>query len=144
MIQKTYMAKVKDIKEQCYLIDAKDKVLGRVATKAAILLRGKNSKAYTPHVPSGNQVVIINADKIKVTGKKLTDKEYNKYTGYHSGLKFMTLGKMLKNKPAQVLKLAITRMIPKGALGNKTKTKLKIYAGDKHPHAAQKPIIFSI
>ncbi|HNV23713.1 MAG TPA: 50S ribosomal protein L13 [Candidatus Omnitrophota bacterium] len=144
MIQKTYMAKTNAVKNQSYLIDAQDKILGRVAAKAAALLLGKNSKTYTPHVFSGNQVIIINAAKIKVSGKKLTDKEYNKYTGYHSGLKFMSLGKMLQNNPVQVMKLAITRMIPKGPLGNKIKTKLKIYAGDKHPHTAQKPILYSI
>lgn len=138
--QKTTMAKAKDVERKCYLIDANNKILGRVAAKAATVLRGKHKPMYTPHVDTGDYVVIINAAKVAVTGNKLTQKEYQRYSGYHGGQKTMTLGDMLKRAPEQVIHLAVTRMIPSGPLGNKVKTKLKIYAGDQHPHAAQKPI----
>ncbi|MBF0521876.1 MAG: 50S ribosomal protein L13 [Candidatus Omnitrophica bacterium] len=144
MIQKSYIAKEKDVICKCYLIDAKDKILGRVAAKAATILRGKHKTTYTPNIDTGDMVVIINADKIKVTGKKLDQKTYMRYSGYHSGLKLVKLGDMLKNKPTQVLKLAVNRMIPSGPLGNQVKRKLKIYAGDKHPHTAQQPIVLDI
>ena len=138
---KTFMAKEKDITRACYVIDAKDKILGRIATRAATILRGKHKTIYTPHVDCGDMVVIINADKIRVTGKKLTDKEYVRHSGYPSGKKVVPLGEMLKRKPTEVLKLAVNRMIPSGPLGFKIRSKLKIYAGDKHPHQAQKPIM---
>lgn len=144
MIQKTYMAKAGEIEQKCYLIDAKDKILGRIATKAAVILRGKHKPTYTPHVDTGDHVIIINAEKVKVTGKKLEDKEYQRYTGYHSGRKVVSLQDMLKKAPTEVLRLAVNRMIPHGALGNKVRTKLRIYAGDKHPHQAQKPILIEI
>ena len=142
--QKTYMAKANEVERKCYLIDAKDKILGKVATKAATILRGKHKPTFTPHVDTGDTVVIINAEKVAVTGNKLKQKEYQCYSGYHGGQKIMKLDEMLKRAPTQVLKLAITRMIQSGPLGNKIKTKLKIYAGDKHPHAAQKPIPLEI
>lgn len=142
--QKTYMAKANEVDRKCYLIDAKDKILGRVATKAATILRGKHKPTFTPHVDTGDMVVIINAEKIAVTGNKLKQKEYQRYSGYHGGQKIVKLEDMLKRSPTQVLKLAITRMIPSGPLGNKVKTKLKIYAGDKHPHTSQKPIPLEI
>ena len=142
--QKTYMAKSTEVECKCYLIDANNKVLGKIATKAATILRGKHKPTFTPHVDTGDMVVIINAEKVAVTGKKLEQKEYQRYSGYHGGQKIMKLKEMLKRAPTQVLKLAITRMIPSGPLGNKVKTKLKIYAGDQHPHAAQKPISLEI
>ena len=142
--QKTYMAKATEVERKCYLIDAKDKILGRIATKAATILRGKHKPTFTPHVDTGDMVVIINAEKIAVTGNKLKQKEYQRYSGYHGGQKIMKLEEMLKRAPTQVLKLAITRMIPSGPLGNKIKTKLKIYVGDKHPHISQKPIPLEI
>ena len=138
------MAKANEVERKCYLIDATDKVLGKIATKAAIILRGKHKVTYTPHVDNGDTVVIINAEKIAVTGNKMELKEYQRYSGYHGGQKIMKLDEMLKRAPTQVLKLAITRMIPSGPLGNQIKTKLKIYAGNKHPHAAQKPIPLEI
>lgn len=143
-MQKTYMAKADDVERRFYVIDAKDKILGRVATKAASLLRGKHKAIYTPRVDTGDHVIIINADKIKVTGKKLQDKEYRRYSGYHSGQKVVKLGDMLKNRPEKVLELAISRMIQRGALGNTIKRKLKIYAGDKHPHHGQKPVLLEV
>ncbi len=143
-MSKTFIPKKEQIEKKCYLIDAKDKVLGRVATKAAVLLRGKHKPIFTPHLDTGDTVVIINADKIKVTGKKLTQKEYQRYSGYPSGQKSVSLEDMLKKKPTQVLRLAINRMIPSGKLGNKVRTHLRIYAGDKHNHQAQKPIPIEI
>ncbi len=143
-IQKTYMAKDSTVERKCYLIDAKDKVLGRVATKAAVILRGKHKPTFTPHVDTGDMVVIINAEKVFVTGNKMHQKEYQRYSGYHGGQKIMKLDEMLKRAPTQVLRLAINRMIPSGPLGNKVKTKLKIYAGENHPHEAQKPIPLEI
>jgi len=138
------MAKSPEIDRKCYLIDAKDKILGKVATKAAVLLRGKHKTIFTPHVDTGDMVVIINAEKIKVTGKKLQQKEYKRYTGYPSGQRTVTLKEMLQKSPTQAMHLAVSRMIPPGPLGNKIKTKLKIYAGDQHPHLAQKPISVEI
>jgi large subunit ribosomal protein L13 len=144
MMQKTYMAKAGDVQLGCYLIDAKDKILGRIATKAASFLRGKHKWIYTPHVDTGDQVIIINADKIRVTGRKLQHKEYQKYSGYHSGRKTATLQDMLKKAPVQVLRLAITRMLPRGPLGYSVRRKLRIYAGGQHPHQAQKPVAVEI
>ncbi len=141
---KTYLPKVDQIEHKCYLIDAKDKVLGRVAVKAATLLRGKHKRTYTPFLDTGDTVVIINADKIKVTGKKLTDKIYTRYTGYPSGQRAVALGDMLEKRPIKVMELAVTRMLPSGPLGYKQSTRLKVYAGAEHPHVAQKPVVLEI
>ncbi|HQP10690.1 MAG TPA: 50S ribosomal protein L13 [Candidatus Omnitrophota bacterium] len=138
--QKTYMATKAQVERKCYLIDAKDKVLGKVATKAAVILRGKHKTTYTPHVDTGDMVVIVNAEKFRVTGNKMLDKQYQYYTGYHGGQKTTNLQALLEKAPTKALQLAINRMIPSGPLGNKIKTKLKIYAGEKHPHTAQKLI----
>ena len=143
-VQKTYMAKDSEVDRKCYIIDAKDKVLGRIATKAATILRGKHKPTFTPHVDTGDTVIIINAEKFRVTGNKMKQKEYQRYSGYHGGQKIMKLEEMLKRAPTEPLRLAINRMIPSGALGNAVKTKLKIYAGENHPHAAQKPIPLDI
>ena len=140
MKQKTYQAKENEIVRKWYLIDAKDQILGRIATKAATLLRGKHKPIYTPYIDSGDMVVIINAEKVKVTGKKLQDKIYNKYSGYPSGRKMASLEVMLKRSPTKVLKLAVNRMIPKGPLGYRSRMKLKVYAGESHPHQTHKPI----
>ncbi len=140
MMKTTLFAKEQEIPRACYLINAENKILGRIAAKAAAILRGKHKRLYSPQVDCGDMVVIINADKIRVTGKKLRDKEYLRYTGYPGGLRRTPLGELLKRRPTTVLRLAVTRMIPKGPLGNKIKTKLRVYAGDKHPHQAQKPI----
>ena len=141
---KTYLPKVKEIKTDCYLIDAKDKVLGRVAAKAAHILRGKHKRIYTPFLDTGDTVVIINAEKVKVTGKKLTDKMHNRYTGFPGGRRVVALGDMLAKTPTTVMELAVTRMFPSGPLAYKQSGKLKVYAGDKHPHAAQKPIVIEV
>ena len=141
---KTFLPKVSEIEHKCFLIDAKDKTLGHIAAKAASILRGKHKRIYTPFLDTGDTVIIINAEKVHVTGKKLTDKVYTRYTGYPSGQRAMTLGVMLKKSPAKALELAVTRMLPSGPLAYKQATKLKVYAGDKHPHAAQKPITVEI
>lgn len=144
MAHGTYMADPAKIERKCYLIDAKDKTLGKIATKAASILRGKHKATYTPHVDAGDQVIIINAEKVHVTGKKYKEKEYQYYTGFHGGRRVVRFEELIQTKPAMVLELAITRMIPMGALGNAVKKKLKIYVGDKHPHQAQKPISIEI
>lgn len=143
-IAKTYLPKLNEIEKKCYVIDATDKVLGKVAAKAAHLLRGKHKVTFTPHIDSGDLVVIINADKIKVSGKKLTDKIYQRYSGYPSGQRRVSLENMLVNAPDKVVQLAVNRMISKGPLGNATRDRLRVYAGDKHPHQAQKPIAVTI
>jgi len=141
---KTYIPKPKDIKRQCYLIDAKDQILGKVAAKTATILRGKNKPTFTPHLDTGDNIIIINAAKIRVTGKKMTDKVYQRYSGYPSGQKSLTLEQLLKKAPTQVIRLAVNRMIPKGRLGNQVRRRLRVYAGDQHPHQAQKPIPLNI
>ncbi len=141
---KTYLPKVNEIEHKCYVIDAKDKILGKVAAKAASILRGKHKRIYTPFLDTGDTVIIINADKVRVTGKKLTDKVYSRYTGYPSGFREMTLGNMLAKRPAKVLELAVSRMFPSGPLAYKQSAKLKVYAGAVHPHAAQKPIVLDV
>ena len=141
---KTFLPKVEDLETKCYLIDAKDKVLGRIATKAATILRGKHKRTYTPFLDCGDNVVIINASKVRVTGNKLKDKIQDRYTGYPSGYREVNLGDMLAKSPTTVIELAVTRMIPGGPLGFKQKGKLRVYAGDKHPHAAQKPIVLEV
>lgn len=135
------MAKKEDVKRQWYLLDAKDKILGRLATKAAVLLRGKHKPIFTPHVDTGDGVIVINAAKIKVTGRKLKQKVYRRYSGYPGGLREVTLENMLAKKPTMVIRLAIERMLPSGPLGRQIVKKLKVYADDKHPHTAQNPIV---
>jgi len=137
---KTFMAKEKDIKRIWYLIDAKDKILGRLATKIAKILRGKDKPLYTPHVDTGDNVIVINASKIKVTGKKLKGKIYRFYSGYPGGLKEIPLEELLKKSPTKVLRLAVKRMLPGNPLGRRMLKKLKIYPGENHPHQGLKPI----
>lgn len=143
-MMKTFVANPKKIKRKWYLIDAKDKVLGRIATGVARILRGKHKAIFTPHVDCGDYVVIINAKDIRVTGKKMEDKLYKRYSGYPSGLKETPLEEMLKKKPTEALRHAIKGMIPKGRLGRETFKKLKIYAGDTHRHQAQSPRILEV
>ncbi len=139
-IQKTYMTKSAEITRKCYLLDANNQILGRIASKAAALLRGKHKASFTPHLDTGDTVIIINADKIRVTGKKMTQKQYQRFTGYPGGQRITKLEDLLKRRPTVVMELAVYRMLPKGPLGDKVRRKLKIYAGDKHPHQAQNPI----
>ncbi len=140
-MNKTYVAKNKDIKRQWYLVDAKDRILGRLATKVAVLLRGKHKPIFTPHLDTGDGVIVINAAKIKVTGRKLKQKVYRRYSGYPGGLREVTLETMLARKPETVIRLAVKRMLPGGPLGRDIIKKLKVYADDKHPHVAQNPTL---
>ncbi|MFC1805224.1 50S ribosomal protein L13 [Candidatus Omnitrophota bacterium] len=136
---RTYTAKEKDIKRKWHLVDAEGKILGRLAVQVAVILRGKDKPIFTPHVDTGDGVIVINAAKIRVTGRKLQQKVYRRYSGYPGGLKEVTLETMLKNRPTTVIRLAVQRMLPKGKLGSRIIKKLRIYADDKHPHQAQKP-----
>lgn len=138
-MQKTYIPKEKEIKRNWYLVDGRDKVLGRLAARIAIILRGKHKSIYTPHMDTGDGVIVINGSKIRVTGKKLQDKVYSRYSGYPGGLREVNLVTLLEKKPQIVIKLAVGRMLPKGALGEKVLKNLKVYPGDKHPHAGLKP-----
>lgn len=139
-MQKTYLAKKGDLKRSWYIADAKDKILGRLAVEAARVLRGKHKPQFTSHIDCGDNVIIVNAAKIKVTGRKLSQKVYRRYSGYPAGLREVYLEDMLKKAPTQVIKLAVQRMLPGGPLGRDLLKKLKIYAQDKHPYASIKPI----
>lgn len=136
---KTYYAKPNEVEREWVLIDAKDQVLGRVATKAAHILRGKHKPQYTPHVDTGDYVVIINADKIRLTGTKAAKKEYYHHTGFPGGLKCETFEEGMAKHPERVVERAVKGMLPKTSLGRQMATKLKVYAGPEHPHEAQKP-----
>lgn len=136
---KTYQAKPLEVEREWLLIDAQDQVLGRVATKAAQLLKGKHKPQYTPHVDTGDFVVIINADKIKVTGTKAFSKEYYRHSGYPGGLKSETFTEAMEKHPERVVEHAVFGMLPKNTLGRAMGKKLKVYTGSEHPHAAQKP-----
>jgi large subunit ribosomal protein L13 len=141
---KSYFPKTEEIISKWYLVDAKGKILGRLASKVAVLLRGKHKSIFTPHVDTGDHVIVINASKIKVTGRKLKQKVYRRYSGYPGGLREVYLEDMLSKRPATVVRLAIERMLPHGALGTKILRKLKVYADDKHMHLSQKPETISL
>ncbi|TAN59687.1 50S ribosomal protein L13 [bacterium] len=139
-MQKTYLAKKTDIKRAWYILDARDKILGRLAVQAAKILRGKHKPQFTPSVDCGDNVLIVNAASVRVTGRKLTQKVYRRFSGYPGGLREVYLGEMLKKNPAEVITLAVRRMLPGGPLGRDMLKKLKVYAQDKHPHSNAKPI----
>ncbi len=136
---KTYLPTKDDIKQKWYLVDANDKVLGRLATRIASILRGKNKPIYTQFIDTGDYVVVVNADSVAVTGKKLDDKIYYHHTQYPGGIKEIALKDLLKKRPEDVIKKAVWGMLPKGSLGRKMYKKLKVYAGEAHPHQAQQP-----
>lgn len=136
---KTYSAKPGEIQRNWWVVDADGKTLGRLASEIAIVLRGKNKPQYTPHTDTGDFVIVVNAEKIAVTGKKLTDKLYYRHSGYPGGIKSESLGHLLQRRPAEVLRKAVKGMLPKNRLAAQQIVKLKIYAGPKHPHVAQKP-----
>ena len=136
---KTYNAKPGEIERRWYVVDAEGKTLGRLATQIADTLRGKTKPEYTPHVDTGDFVVVVNAEKIAVTGKKLDDKVYYRHSGYPGGLKQRTLRQQLERRPTEVLRVAVKGMLPKNRLAARQLTKLKIYAGPEHPHEAQAP-----
>ncbi|MDF2953703.1 MAG: Ribosomal protein L13 [Thermodesulfobacterium sp.] len=135
----TPWVKKEEVKREWYIIDAKDKVLGRLASKLAYMLQGKHRPDYTPHVDQADFIVVVNAEKIKLTGKKLDQKIYWRHSGYIGGLKLETARKLLERKPEQLIYLAVKRMLPRNRMRKKLLKKLKIYAGPNHPHLAQNP-----
>jgi large subunit ribosomal protein L13 len=136
---KTYSAKPGEITREWYLVDAEGKTLGRLATQIADTLRGKRKPQYTPHVDTGDFVIVVNAEKIQVTGNKLDQKRYYRHSGYPGGLRSRTLREQLDRRPTEVLRVAVKGMLPKNRLARQQITKLKIYAGPEHPHEAQSP-----
>jgi large subunit ribosomal protein L13 len=139
---KTYIASEQEIRSsrKWYVVDAENQILGRMASRIAYILKGKNKTFYSPHQDSGDFIIVVNAEKVKVTGNKLRDKMYYRHSGYPGGQKATPLSSMLQKHPERVVELAIKRMLPKNALGRKMFGKLKVYAGSKHPHSAQQPI----
>ena len=135
---KTFMASTANVDRKWYVVDATDQTLGRLASEVAKVLRGKNKPIFTPHIDTGDNVIVINADKIKVTGKKLDQKVYYHHSDYVGGMKETTLKEMLNKKPEQVIELAVKGMLPKGPLGREMFKKLHVYAGPDHKHEAQK------
>jgi len=136
---KTYQAKKEEIEQKWYLVNAEGKVLGRLATELAKILRGKNKPTYTPHVDTGDFIIVVNAGKLTLTGKKMKDKIYYHHTGYPGGIKEMSAEKLLAKKPTEMIRMAVKGMLPKTSLGRQMFRKLKVYAGPNHPHEAQKP-----
>jgi len=141
---KTFSAKSHEVERGWYLLDAENKTLGRLATEVARRLRGKHKAEYTPHVDTGDFIVVINAEKLIVTGRKATQKIYYRHTGYPGGLKETTFEKLIQKKPESVLELAVKGMLPKNPLGRAMFKKLKVYAGTEHPHAAQQPVVLEL
>ena len=141
---KTFSAKPAEVRRDWYVVDATDKTLGRLSTEIARRLRGKHKAEYTPHVDTGDYIVVVNAEKIRVTGKKLKDKMYHRYTGYVGHLKSVPLEKLLAEHPERALQFAVEGMMPRNPLGRKMLSKLKVYAGPQHEHAAQQPIPLEI
>jgi large subunit ribosomal protein L13 len=144
MVTKTEMVKKGQVSPHWWVLDATDQVLGRLAVKVANVLMGKHRPTYTPHVDTGDFVIVLNAAKVKVTGRKLDQEVYRWYTGYPGGLRERTMAQMMESKPDEVVRLAVRRMLPKSRLGRSMFTKLKVYAGAEHPHVAQKPESFDL
>ncbi|HCM04403.1 MAG TPA: 50S ribosomal protein L13 [Oceanospirillales bacterium] len=136
---KTYSAKPESVQREWFIVDAAEQTLGRLATEIALRLKGKHKPEYTPHVDTGDYIVVINADKIRVTGKKTSDKMYYRHTGYPGGLRSISFDKLLDHKPEMIIEQAVKGMLPKNPLGRDMYRKLKVYAGSEHPHAAQQP-----
>jgi len=139
----SYMASPATIERKWYVIDAADKTLGRLASEVASILRGKKKPIFTPHIDTGDYVIVINASKVKVTGKKLDQKIYYRHSEYVGGMKETTLREMMAKKPERVIELAVKGMLPKGPLGRQMYKKLRVYAGAEHEHAAQKPEVWT-
>jgi len=136
---KTYIVKDKDIQRSWYIVDAKDKILGRLASKIATILRGKDKVIFSPHQDTGDEVIVVNASKIRVTGKKMTQKLYQRYSAYPGGLNSETMEAVMKKNPERVIRHAVKGMLPKNKLSDKLMKKLRVYPNDVHPHSAQKP-----
>ncbi|MDD3762332.1 MAG: 50S ribosomal protein L13 [Nevskiales bacterium] len=141
---KTIFAKSESVKRDWYVIDASDKTLGRLATEIARRLRGKHKPEYTPNVDTGDYIVVVNAEKVKVTGNKLTDKMYYRHTEYPGGIRSQSLQQLLEKHPERAIEKAVKGMLPKGPLGYAQFRKLKVYAGAEHPHTAQQPVVLNI
>ncbi|MDD3233850.1 MAG: 50S ribosomal protein L13 [Candidatus Omnitrophota bacterium] len=140
-MNKTYVTRKEDVKRKWYLVDAKEKVLGRMATRIAIVLRGKHKAVFSPSMDAGDGVIVINAAKVKITGRKMKQKVYSRYSGYPGGLKQVPLETMLAKKPEMVVRLAVQRMLPGGPLGRDLIKKLKVYAGETHKQQSQQPAV---
>ena len=136
---KTLSTKQENVRWSWYVVDATDKTLGRLSTQVANHIRGKHKPEYTPNVDTGDYVVVVNADKVRVTGNKLNDKVYHHHTGYPGGIKAITLGKLMQEKPEKAVEMAVKGMMPKNKLSRSMINKLKVYAGGEHPHSAQQP-----
>ncbi len=143
-MKRTYTAKAEDIKRKWYIVDANGQILGRMAAQIAAILRGKHKPIYTPHLDTGDGVIVINAAKIKVTGRKLKQKVYRRYSGYPGGLKEIKLEALLAKKPTTVIHLAVERMLPINPLGRDMIKKLRVYSGDKHDLTGLKPIVLEV
>ena len=141
---KTFSAKKDEVQRKWYLVDAEGKILGRLASEIAVRLRGKHKPIYTPHVDTGDYIVVINADKVRMTGKKLKQKVYYRHSGYPGGLKSITAEKLQEKRPEELVRLVVKGMLPKNSLGRDMIKKMKIYAGEKHPHKAQNPEVLDI
>ena len=141
---KTFSAKASEVKRGWYVVDAEGRTLGRLASEIALRLRGKHKPIFTPHVDTGDYIVVVNAEKIRVTGNKLKDKMYHRHTGYIGNLKSTNLGKLLDERPEQAITLAVKGMLPKNKLGSAMIKKLKVYAGPDHDHVAQQPQVLEI
>ncbi|HEY6873305.1 MAG TPA: 50S ribosomal protein L13 [Geobacteraceae bacterium] len=140
----TQVAKKEEVTRDWYLVDAENQVLGRIATQIANVLRGKNKPTYTPSVDTGDFIIVVNAEKIALTGKKLSDKVYYSHSGYPGGIKSITAGKLLDKKPEDLIRIAVKGMLPKNKLARHMLNKLKIYSGSAHPHEAQQPKAMSV
>lgn len=136
---KTVCIRKEDISRRWYLVDASEKILGRLASKVASILRGKHKPQFSPHLDMGDHVIVINAEKVKLTGDKLRDKVYYHHSGYPKGLKSITAGELMRERPERLISMAITGMLPKNKLGKAMARKLKVYKGQEHPHQAQSP-----
>ena len=141
---KTFTAKPAEVRRDWFVVDAEGKTLGRLATEIARRLRGKHKAEYTPHVDTGDYIVVINAEKVHVTGNKAAAKQYYRHTGYPGGLRSMNFEKLIDHAPERVLEIAVKGMLPKGPLGRAMHKKMKVYAGTEHPHAAQQPLELNI
>lgn len=141
---KTFSARSQDVSRDWYVVDATNKTLGRLSTEIARRLRGKHKPEYTPHVDTGDYIVVVNAEKIRVTGNKMKDKMYHRYTGYVGNLKSMPLEKLMKETPERALQLSVKGMLPRNPLGRKMYSKLRVFAGPEHSHEAQQPIPLEI
>ena len=144
MTEKTFVTKPKDIERRWWVVDAEGQTLGRLASKIAPYLTGKNKPIYTPNLDTGDYVIVINCEKIVVTGKRLDEKFYHRYSGYPSGLKSISLRRQLERHPDRIITSAVRGMLPDNALGHQMIKKLKVYAGSRHPHAAQKPKVLEL